>query len=146
LRRGGFFWRGLIEARQYVPSTQWQKWCRKWVKRSLRDIQKLMKMASAEDPEEALERARADARELMAQTRRNAPNVGRIITEIMKLALDEKRALLAHLRKYQMLKPVLPKNLKISLVRRQGRDNPHLTPFLELQIPRPFRLAGTPIR
>ena len=54
LGRGGFFWRSLIEARQYVPSTQWQKWCRKWVKRSLRDIQKLMKMASAEDPEEAL--------------------------------------------------------------------------------------------
>jgi hypothetical protein len=148
LGRGGFFWRSLIEARQYVPSTQWQKWCRKWVKRSLRDIQKLMKMASAEDPEEALERVRAEARESMAQTRRNASNVGRIITEIMKPALDEKRALLAHLQKEisDAEASVAKEPQDFPSVRGQGRDNRHLTPFLELQIPRPFRLAGTPIR
>jgi hypothetical protein len=59
---------------------------------------------------------RAEARESMAQTRRNASNAGRIITEIMKLALNEKRALLAHLQKeISDLKPVLP-NLKISLL------------------------------
>jgi hypothetical protein len=91
---------------------------------------------------------RAEARESMAQTRRNASNVGRIITEIMKLALDEKRALLAHLQKEisDAEASVAKEPQDFPSVRGQGRDNPHLTPFLELQIRRPFRLAGTPIR
>ena len=99
-----------------------------------------MKMASAEDPEEALERVRAEARESMAQTRRNASNVGRIITEIMKLALDEKRALLAHLQKEisDAEASVAKEPQDFPSVRGQGRDPPTLDTVLGTANPPPF--------
>jgi hypothetical protein len=68
----------LIEVRDLLPHGEWLPWCKANIHRGVRDVQKLIKMASADDPEAALEKERAEAREGMAATRANAPNVRRI--------------------------------------------------------------------
>lgn len=85
----------LIEARQYVPSTKWQAWCKKWVKRSLGDIRKLMKMASSNDPEAALAAERDETR--VRVNRKRA--VRAFLTVFSELDLDQKRAVVAQLQK-----------------------------------------------
>jgi Protein of unknown function (DUF3102) len=45
----------LIEASQHVPAGEWGRWCKANVKRSERDIRKVMKLAGAADPSAAVE-------------------------------------------------------------------------------------------
>jgi hypothetical protein len=61
-----------------LPHGEWLPWCKANIYRGVRDIQKLIKMASDPDPEAALEQERAVAREGIAKRRANAPNVRRI--------------------------------------------------------------------
>ena len=68
----------LIEARKRVPHGEWIAWCEKNINRGMRDIQKLMQMAGAPDPEAALDQERARARDGMAALRANTSNVTRI--------------------------------------------------------------------
>ena len=69
--------RELIEAREHVPPGDWIAWCKANIKRGQRDIQRLMRIAGAEDPDAALELDRAKAREGMKATRAKATNVSR---------------------------------------------------------------------
>jgi Protein of unknown function (DUF3102) len=48
----------LIEASKHVPAGEWGRWCKANVKRSERDIRKVMKIAVADDPEAALREER----------------------------------------------------------------------------------------
>jgi hypothetical protein len=48
----------LIEASKHVPAGEWGRWCKANVKRSERDIRKVMKVAGADDPEAALREER----------------------------------------------------------------------------------------
>ena len=70
--------RELIEAREHVAPGEWLAWCKANIKRSFRDVQRLMKIAGADDPDAALEQDRAKAREGMKTTRAKATNVSRI--------------------------------------------------------------------
>ena len=70
--------RELIEAREHVPPGDWIAWCKANIKRGQRDIQRLMRIAGAEDPDAALELDRAKAREGMKATRAKATNVSRV--------------------------------------------------------------------
>ena len=64
----------LIEARRRVDAgeagdTTWTEWVRNNISRSLRDCQRVMKIAGAVDPDAALAKEREDARVGMAQSR-----------------------------------------------------------------------------
>jgi len=65
----------LIEARQRVEAGEagegvgWIEWCRANVKRSIRDIQRVMRIARAEDTEAAVEAEKAANREAQAAKR-----------------------------------------------------------------------------
>jgi hypothetical protein len=48
----------LIEASKHVPAGEWGRWCNANVKRSERDIRKVMKIAGTADPEAALREER----------------------------------------------------------------------------------------
>ena len=70
----------LIEARKHVPPGEWIAWCKANIKRGQRDIQRLMRIAGADDPDAALERERAGNRVSKALSRANA-TVSRIVTD-----------------------------------------------------------------
>jgi Protein of unknown function (DUF3102) len=64
--RAGF---ELIAVRRRIPHGEWEAWCADNIHRSMRDIQRLMKMAGAEDPEAAAEEERAEVREQVREHR-----------------------------------------------------------------------------
>lgn len=64
--RAGF---ELIAVRKRIPHGQWETWCADNINRSMRDIQKLMTMAGADDPDQALERERTETRERVREHR-----------------------------------------------------------------------------
>lgn len=64
--RAGF---ELIAVRPRIPHGEWENWCADNINRSMRDIQKLMTMAGADDPDEALERERTETRERVREHR-----------------------------------------------------------------------------
>jgi hypothetical protein len=64
----------LIEARAIVEHGQWITWCKTNIHRGMRDIQQVMKMASAPEPEKALALENKRAADGMRKTR----NVTRI--------------------------------------------------------------------
>jgi hypothetical protein len=59
----------LISARKHVPPGEWKAWCETNIKRSYRDIKRLLKIAGAEDPEAALEQERVSTRAQVARSR-----------------------------------------------------------------------------
>jgi hypothetical protein len=64
----------LIEARQRVLNGEeqgltWEKWCCRNIPRSQADIRKCMALASADDPQAALEQERAGTRQRMQNNR-----------------------------------------------------------------------------
>jgi Protein of unknown function (DUF3102) len=59
--------KALIEASQHVPAGEWGRWCKANVKRSERDIRKVMKLAGAADPQGAVEAEREQNREARAK-------------------------------------------------------------------------------
>ncbi len=64
--------RFLIEARAAIAgdkSITWTNWVAENVKRSLRDVQSVMKIARASDPKAALQKERETKREGMRKTR-----------------------------------------------------------------------------
>jgi Protein of unknown function (DUF3102) len=61
--------KALIEASQHVPAGEWGKWCKANIRRSERDIRKVMKMAGAADPNAAAEDERKRNREDQARRR-----------------------------------------------------------------------------
>jgi Protein of unknown function (DUF3102) len=68
----------LIAAKEMVEHGKWEAWCAANIKRSQRDIQRLMKIAGSDDPIAALEQERDRAREGMAEHRSEATNVSRL--------------------------------------------------------------------
>jgi hypothetical protein len=52
----------MIEASKHVPAGEWGRWCKVNVKRSERDIRKVMKLASAADPQGAVKAEREQNR------------------------------------------------------------------------------------
>jgi hypothetical protein len=75
--------RDLIEASKLWRSDRnqrgtWGDWCAANIKRSMRDIQRLMAIAGADDPVKALEDERAKTREAVAAHRAKATYVSRI--------------------------------------------------------------------
>ena len=72
--------RMLLELRTRIEAEggDWWKWQTGKFDRSRRDMEKLMQMARADDPEAAVEEERAKARERMQRTRSSAANVRRI--------------------------------------------------------------------
>jgi hypothetical protein len=82
-----------------LPEGKWEKWCKANItQRKQRDIQKVMKLAGADDPDAALEDERKTRREQMA-TCATQKVLGRIVERFMKLNLDHKRAVIAQLQK-----------------------------------------------
>ena len=70
----------LAEARRRVEAgeaseIEWTTWCALNIKRSLRDIRKVMQLAGSSDPQATLEAQRAAAREGMAEMRQRRSNV-----------------------------------------------------------------------
>jgi hypothetical protein len=51
----------LIAVRKRIPHGQWEAWCADNINRSMRDIQKLMALAGANDPEERLSKSELHA-------------------------------------------------------------------------------------
>ena len=70
----------LIEARKHVAPGEWLAWCKANIYRSVRDIQRLMRIAGADDPDAALGRERAGNRVSKASSRANA-TVSRVAPE-----------------------------------------------------------------
>jgi hypothetical protein len=67
------------------------KWCKANItQRTKRDIQKVMKLASADDPAAALEAERAARRESMKDASQSK-SLGRLVARLVKLNLDQKR-------------------------------------------------------
>lgn len=64
--RAGF---ELLAVRKRIPHGEWETWCADNIHRSMRDIQKLMKMAGDDNPAAAFERERAKKREARAQSK-----------------------------------------------------------------------------
>jgi hypothetical protein len=60
----------LIEASQHVPAGEWGRWCKANVKRSERDIRKVMKLAGAVDPRAAADDERKRNRDDQARSRK----------------------------------------------------------------------------
>jgi hypothetical protein len=65
----------LIEARRLVEPGRWIEWCNANIRRSRQDIAQLIKIASADDPQAALEVSRARARNSMKASRAHVSNV-----------------------------------------------------------------------
>jgi hypothetical protein len=80
--RAGF---ELIAVRKRIPHGQWETWCADNIHRSMRDIQRLMKMAGADDPEAAAEEERSVRREGMASNRAKATHVGRFCSSVERV-------------------------------------------------------------
>lgn len=94
--------RMLLECRHKVEAAgdDWWQWQKGKFDRSRRDIEKLMQLASAEDPEAAAEEERADARERMADAaklRRNHP-VEHILKLVRALTDDQRDELQTKLK------------------------------------------------
>ena len=68
----------LLEVKALLPHGGWLPWCRENIHRSIRDVQKLLKIASAADPGAALETERETRRDGMREARANTAHVGRI--------------------------------------------------------------------
>jgi len=56
-------------AQRLVPRGEWERWCNSNIRRSQQDIQKIMKLASADDPEAAHEAEKAVNRADQAKSR-----------------------------------------------------------------------------
>lgn len=71
--------RELVAARAVVDPGNWTKWCKANIKRGMRDIQQVMKMASAPDPEKAAAAEREDGaekkRRLRSEHTRDVPRI-----------------------------------------------------------------------
>jgi hypothetical protein len=74
----------LVEARKHVPPGEWIVWCNANIKRGQRDIQRLMKIAGADDPDAALDQERATNRAAQAASRAKATDVSRIVDELVE--------------------------------------------------------------
>ena len=94
----------LIAARAMVEPGNWLSWCSANIKRSARDIQRLMKIAGSDDPEAALAEERETAREAMAEHR--ATNVSRmddgdpverVFRSFLRLSEDQRAELLSRI-------------------------------------------------
>jgi hypothetical protein len=68
----------LIEARRLVEPGRWIEWCSANIRRSRQDIAQLIKIASADDPQAALEVSRSRARNSMKASRAHVSNVAYI--------------------------------------------------------------------
>ena len=75
----------LIEARAIVEHGQWITWCKTNIKRGMRDIQQVMKMAAAPEPDKALALENKRAADGMRKTR-----------NVTRIARAAERALLAN--------------------------------------------------
>ena len=62
----------LIQAKAQVPHGEWITWCEANIRRSIRDIQKLMKIAQDDNPEQAAAEEREAVREQVARHRAKA--------------------------------------------------------------------------
>jgi hypothetical protein len=71
--------RARIEGGEAGEGVSWWEWCEANIQRSRKDCEKLMRMASSDDPEAAIEDERAQARERMQRVR-NGANVRSIVT------------------------------------------------------------------
>lgn len=70
----------LLEARERVEAgeagdTGWQAWCAANIDRSYRNLQRLIAVAKADDPQTALQKYRAAARERIRRPRLRAPRI-----------------------------------------------------------------------
>jgi hypothetical protein len=89
----------LIAVRKRIPHGQWEAWCADNIHRSMRDIQKMMALAGAADPEAAAEEERAKNREARAQSKAaSMPLLGdpveRLFQEFLQLDEAERREFL----------------------------------------------------
>jgi hypothetical protein len=75
----------LIEARAIVEHGQWITWCKRNITRGMRDIQQVMKMASAPEPEKALALENKRAADGMRKTR-NVTRIARAAERALLLA------------------------------------------------------------
>jgi hypothetical protein len=75
----------LIEARAIVEHGQWITWCKTNIDRGMRDIQQVMKMASAPEPEKALALENKRAADGMRKTR-NVTRIARAAERALLLA------------------------------------------------------------
>lgn len=89
----------LIEARAKVPEGQWLAWCKANItQRKRRDIQNVMKLAGAEDPDEAAS-AEREVNRKRQEEKRMTKNVMRLVERLTALNVDQKREVIAHLQK-----------------------------------------------
>jgi len=73
----------LAEVRKQLPHGEWRKWCRANIQRSIRDINRLLKIVGAADPDAALDQDRAATKGRMQEHR--------VKTRARARALDAKR-------------------------------------------------------
>jgi hypothetical protein len=78
----------LAEARERIAAGElgdgltWREWCATNIKRSMRDVNRCLALANAPDPEAAVAKERANAREGMAVVRAASPRHGAARTNV----------------------------------------------------------------
>jgi hypothetical protein len=93
--------RELIRVRPKVEAAGhgWEAWCAENIRRSMRDIRKLMRMAGANDPETALEDERENRRQSMRAYRSHVGPVEQVFIAFLKLTHEQRIELMALVRK-----------------------------------------------
>lgn len=90
--------KALMEASKHVPAGEWGRWCKANVKRSERDIRKVMKIAGAGDPQAAVDVEREQNREARAERRGRSSDARKVNNDDLSAstsALSDKDARLA---------------------------------------------------